>query len=433
MKTVLCSPAEVRRLSQALGEPTWLLEKRLQALEAFARFPYPTQKEEAWRYTDLSQAPLEAPLEEPQGRRLSRDELPKAVRARLEKTDAAAFLVFLGPDLVYGEVPEELKAQGVLFTDLKTALLVHPEKVEGALFQALGLEDKFGAQNTALFTHGAFLYVPAGVEVEKPLGVFKVLEKGGVASVGRSLLVLQDNAQATYIEEYLSEDLWPTLHLSATEMLLRPGARLRHAHVQTLGDGVYHLHKQKALLERDSRLNDLVVTLGGRLSRAEVTSELLGPGSESEMLGLYFAHREQHFDHYTLQHHVAHHTRSDLLYKGAVKDRAQAVYSGLIRLEAGAQKTDAYQANRNLVLSPTARVDSIPKLEIAANDVRCTHGSTTAPVDEMQLFYLQSRGLPRSLAQELLVKAHLADVLARIPLEALRHHLEAVIEEKVRL
>jgi len=433
MKTLAYSPAEVRRLSQALGEPAWLLEKRLQALEAFARLPYPTQKDEAWRYTDLSQAPLEAPLEEPKGRRLGRDELPKSVRARLEKTDAAAFLVFLGPDLVYSEVPEELLAQGVVFTDLRTALKTHPEKVEGALFQALGFEEKFGAQNAALFTHGAFLYVPAGVEVKKPLGVFKVLEGGKVASVGRSLLFLEDNAQATYIEEYLSDDLEPTLHLSATEMLLRPGARLRHAHVQTLGDGVYHLHRQRALLERDSALNDLVATFGGRLSRAEVASELLGPGAESEMLGLYFAHGEQHFDHYTLQHHVAHHTRSDLLYKGAVKDRAHAVYSGLIRLEPKAQKTDAYQANRNLLLSPTARVDSIPQLEIAANDVRCTHGSTTAPVDEMQLFYLQSRGLSRSLAQELLVKAHLADVLTRIPLEALRLHLEAVIEEKVRL
>jgi len=151
------------------------------------------------------------------------------------------------------------------------------------------------------------------------------------------------------------------------------------------------------------------------------------------MLGLYFGHGRQQFDHYTLQHHVEHHTRSDLLYKGAVKDEARAVFSGLIRLEKGAQKTDAYQANRNLLLSPTARVDSIPQLEIGANDVRCTHGSTTAPVDEMQLFYLQSRGLPRGLAQELLVKAHLADVLSRIPLKALRAHIEAVIEEKVRI
>ena len=257
--------------------------------------------------------------------------------------------------------------------------------------------------------------------------------EGGKASAGGSLIFLGDNAKAAYIEEYGSLVVPPTLRLSATEMVLRPGARLRHAHAQTLGDGVWHFHRQRALLERDAALNDLVVNLGGRYARREVASELLGPGAESEMLGLYSGHGLKHFDPYTLQHHVEHHTRSDLLYKGAVKDEARAVFSGLINLERGAQKTDAYQANRNLILSPTARVDSIPQLEIGANDVRCTHGSTTAPVDEMQLFYLQSRGLPRSLAQELLVKAHLADVLNRIPLKALRAHLEAVIEEKVRI
>lgn len=422
----------VETLSQRLNEPKWLLEARLKALEAFHRLPYPFRKDEAWRYTDLSEAPLEAALEAPQGLRLSRDELPMAVKRRLEKTDAAAFLVFVGPDPVYAEVPEELKAQGLVFTSLAEALKTHPEKVEGALFQAVFTEDKFAAQNAAFFTHGAFLYVPAGLEVDRPLGVFKYLKEGGVASAGRTLIVLEDNAKAAYIEEYLSEDLPPTLHLSATELVLRPGARLRHAHLETFGEGVWHFHRQRALLERDAGLNDLVVNLGGRYARSEVASELLGPGAESEMLGLYFAHGVQQFDHYTLQHHTAHHTRSDLLYKGAVKDEARAVFSGLIRLEKGAQKTDAYQANRNLLLSPTARVDSIPQLEIGANDVRCTHGSTTAPVDEMQLFYLQSRGLPKTLAQELLVKAHLGDVLARIPLKALRAHLEAVIEEKVR-
>ncbi len=424
---------QVERLSQTLGEPEWLLKARLKALEAFARLPHPSPKDEAWRYTDLSEAPLGLPGEAPKGRRLDRESLPEEVRARLKRTDAAAILVFVGPDLVYAEVPEELRALGVVFTSLAEALKTHPDKVESVLFQAVHTEDRFAAQNSALFTHGAFLFVPKGVEVDRPFGVFKYIPEGGVASLGRSLLYLEDNAKASYVEEYLSPELPPTLHLSATELVLRPGARLRHAHVQTFGDGVWHFHRQRALLERDSTLNDLVVNLGGRYARSEVASELLGPGSESEMLGLFFAHGRQQFDHYTLQHHVAHHTRSDLLYKGAAKDYARAVFSGLIRLERGAQKTDAYQANRNLLLSPTARIDSIPQLEIGANDVRCTHGSTTAPVDEMQLFYLRSRGLPKALAEELLVKAHLADVLARIPLEALRAHIEGILEEKVRL
>jgi Fe-S cluster assembly protein SufD len=203
--------------------------------------------------------------------------------------------------------------------------------------------------------------------------------------------------------------------------------------VQTLALGFYHFHRTRALLARDARLHDLTATFGGTLARTETQSELAGPGADSEMLGLYFAHGEQHLDHYTLQHHAEHHTKSDLLYKGAVKDRAHTVYSGLIKLEEAAQKADAYQSNRNLLLSSEARVDSIPQLEIAANEVRCTHGSTTAPVDEMQLFYLMSRGVPKHIAQQVLVKAHLYDVLTRIPLEALREHIERVIEEKVRL
>lgn len=338
-------------------------------------------------------------MEAPKGLRLSRDDLPEPVKRRLERTDVSGFLVFVGPDLVYAEVPEALKEKGLVFTSLAEALKTHPDKVEAALFQAVYTEDKFAAQNSAFFTHGAFLYVPAGLEVEKPLGVFKVLLEGKRPRRGGASSSWRTTPRPPTLR---STSPWtsPTLHLSATEMVLRPGARLRHAHVQTFGEGVWHFHRQRALLERDSGLNDLVVNLGGAYARSEVASELVGPGAESEMLGLYFGHGRQQFDHYTLQHHVEHHTRSDLLYKGAVKDEARAVFSGLIRLEKGAQKTDAYQANRNLLLSPTARVDSIPQLEIGANDVRCTHGSTTAPVDEMQLFYLQSRGFleasPRS-------------------------------------
>ena len=169
---------QVEAVSKALGEPAWLLEKRLKALEAFARLPYPSKKDENWRYTDLSEAPLELPVEAPKGLRLSRDDLPEPVKRRLERTDVSGFLVFVGPDLVYAEVPEALKEKGLVFTSLAEALKTHPDKVEAALFQAVYTEDKFAAQNSAFFTHGAFLYVPAGLEVEKPLGVFKVLLEG---------------------------------------------------------------------------------------------------------------------------------------------------------------------------------------------------------------------------------------------------------------
>ncbi|PZA07387.1 MULTISPECIES: Fe-S cluster assembly protein SufD [unclassified Meiothermus] len=424
----------VLEVSQKLNEPPWLLENRLAAWEAFAKLPYPTLKTEEWRYTDISKVPFETlALERPSGQKLSREALPAEIKARLEQSQLAGFAVFVGADLVYLELPEELRAKGVVLTTLAEALNTHAGPIRQALFRAVGWKEKLTAYNAALFTHGAFLFVPQGVEFDTPLGVFHYLG-GGQLSIGRTLIVAEANSKAVYIEEYVS----PTavdlgVNLSVSELILGQGAQLRHAHVQTLALGFYHFHRTRAVLERDARLNDLTATFGGTLARTETQSELAGPGADSEMLGLYFAHGEQHLDHYTLQHHAEHHTKSDLLYKGAVKDQAHTVYSGLIKLEEAAQKADAYQSNRNLLLSSEARVESIPQLEIAANEVRCTHGSTTAPVDEMQLFYLMSRGVPKPVAQQVLVKAHLYDVLTRIPLLPLREHIERVIEEKVRL
>jgi Fe-S cluster assembly protein SufD len=422
MERSTLSPELLGRLSQ--DEPAWLQERRRQAWASFNRLPLPHRKMEAWKYTDLSHLPLDLPLELPQ----EGQAVPAEIEARLAQAELAGFLIFAGGKLIRQELPSRLKDLGVYFGPLDPS---HPKLAE-SLFRAVGDEEKFTALNAALFTHGALLYVPRGVVLEEPLGVFHY-RSPGVLSASRTLLILEEGAQAVYIEEFLAPPAPPSLSLSVSELLLAPRAQLRHANLQTLGEGFFHFHRQKALLDAGAELHDLVVSFGASLARAEVQSELVGQNSSSEMLGLYFAHGDQHFDHYTLQHHIGRQTRSDLLYKGAVKDRAHAVYSGLIHLEPKAQRTDAYQANRNLLLSPSAWVDSIPQLEIGANDVRCTHGSTTAPLDAEELFYLQSRGIPRSLAEELLVKAHLADVLDRIPLRPLREYLEGVIEEKVRL
>lgn len=428
------SPQLSRDLSQTLAEPAWLATRRSEAWNAFTRLSYPHLKVEEWRYTDLSAVPFEGlSLEQPHPQTLGRHQLPAEVQARLAESDLAGFLVFVGSALVYAEIPAELQARGVVLSSLHQAVQTHPQQVEKALFSAVGSQEKLYAMNAALFTHGAFLYLPAGVEFEAPLAVFHYLA-GGHLTASRTLVVAEANSKGVLIEEFLSPaQVSPALSLSVSELLLASGSQLRHAHVQTLGEGFYHFHRTRAVVQRDARLNDLTATFGGTLARAETQSELAGPGADSEMLGLYFAHGSQHLDHYTLQHHATHHTRSDLLYKGAVKDQAHTVYSGLIKLDEGAQKTDAYQSNRNLLLSSEARVDSIPQLEIAANEVRCTHGSTTSPVEEAQLFYLMSRGVPRTVAQQVLVKAHLFDVLTRIPLARLRAHIEKVIDDKVQL
>jgi Fe-S cluster assembly protein SufD len=431
------SAAEVRRLAARRGEPDWLRAARERAWAAFEKLDWPTRKVEAWRYTDLDPAWFEFEPEEAAPPELrERDALPRAVRERLAESDAGAALVFEDGRLVYAHLPPELLEAGVVLSDLPGAIERHGEHVEGALYQAVtetslqGPEDKLAALNAALWSYGAFVYVPAGVTLETPIGVFHYADRPGKLSLSRTLIVLDDNAEATFIEEYLSQAHERT-HVAVGELLLRPGARLRHAGVQTWGAGVRHFHRQRALLERDAVLLDLAVNLGGTLARTEVASELVGPGADSEMLGVYFAGADQHLDHYTTQHHVSAQARSDVYYKGAATANGRVVYQGLIQLEPTAQKTDAYQTNRNLLLSREARAESVPQLEIAANDVRCSHGSSTAPVDEEQLFYLATRGLPRTQAQQLLVAAFLEEVLGRVPLEKLRHHVARIIERRL--
>lgn len=364
----------VLEVSKKLNEPQWLQTKRLEAWETFVKLPYPTTRTEEWKYTDITEVPFEElPLELPKG---GASEIPQAVQDRLAQAQLSGYAVFVGADLVHVELPEEYRQQGVIFTSLHQAIAQHPELVEANLFKAVNWHDLVGTQknrpenskipalNAALFTHGVFLYIPKNVEFSKPIGVFKYLE-GGRLSGSRTLIVGDVNSQAVYIEEYISPArVAPSVNTSSTEIIVGPGAKVRHAHIQLLGQGFYHFHRQRAHLQRDAALNDLVVNMGASISRAEVQSEMLGPGSSSEMLGLYFTTGQEHVDHYTLQHHVADHAYSDVLYKGAAKDQSRTVYAGLIKVEQGAQKTDAYQTNRNLLLSEDARSDSVPQLEI---------------------------------------------------------------------
>ena len=433
---VSLSPAAVERLSA--GEPTWLAAARRRAFEIFEKLDWPTTKNEAWRYTRLDPGLFALP---PQARGEAElrefEDLPAALQKRLGETDVEAALVFINGRLAYVRLPDELASKGVILASLAEAVDRHGEHVEGALYQAVseaalaGPEDKLAALNAALWSYGAFVYVPAGVELEAPLGVFHYADEKGVQGHSRTLLLLDDNAGATFIEEFLSPPLEPYTHVAVGEILLRPGARLRHAAVQTWGTGVSHFHRQHALLERDAVLLDLAANLGATLARTEVGSELLGPGADSEMLGVYFAGAGQHLDHYTTQHHVSAQARSDVYYKGAANADGKLVYQGMIRLEPTAQQTDAYQTNRNLLLSKQARAESVPQLEIAANDVRCSHGSSTAPVDEEQIFYMQTRGISRELAQQALVAAFLEEVLGRVPLAQLRAHIGRIIESRI--
>ena len=426
--TALTSEA-LEALIARYQEPAWLADERRAAWRTYRATPFPTNRDERWRYTEIERFALDGLqlVDGPRDRSVS-----ERIGMRITDSDAEGTLVLKGGELVRED--RALKQAGVIFTDLRSALRDHEELVREHLYSVVNAGDgghKYAALNAAFWSNGAFVYVPKDVEVELPLGAFTTADRGGVTG-GRTLIVVGPNAKVTYLEEYTNEPIGERLvNTGATEIVLGDGAKLRFVSLQNWSREVVQLNTIRAQLGRDARLESLTVSLGGDAARAEVEVSLRGPGAESEMLGLYFADEGQHFNQYTVQHHAADHAFSDLLFKGALRDASSAVYSGVIVVDAGAQKTDAYQTNRNLLLDGDSEVVSIPQLEIAANDVKCSHGSTTGPVPEDQRFYLMSRGLRPEVAEHVLVTGFLYEVMSKVTLPKVAEYVERVVQAKL--
>lgn len=419
------------------GEPGWATGAREEALGLFAALPIPSQDTEEWRYTDLSELDLDAYAAFAPGRVAENldDVDPGALEALGKVGDRAGLLIQHNSETATVHLDPDLAGRGVIFTSLDRALAEHEhdDLLRRTLHAAVPADrTKFTALHAAFRTGGVFLYVPKNVAVEVPLQAITYLDADGAAVFPHTLIVADEGAEVTFLERYVSPDLVSALSDAVTEIHVGPGARVRYVSLQDWGEGVTHLAVQRTLLERDARLNSLSVAFGASLSRTEVESILGGPGGASEMLGAYFTDGTQHFDHRSLQDHATPRCSSDLLYKGALRDASRAVYSGLIKVRPGAQKTDAMQTNRNIVLSEKAKADSIPNLEIEANDVRCGHAASVGPVDEDELFYLQTRGIPRDEAERLIVFGFFREVLDRIPFEEVRTGIEAAIEDELR-
>ena len=427
----------VEALSGFKGEPAWLKEKRLEAWRAFEKTPMPTLRDEAWRYTDISDVRIEdfVPYA-PSPDASSEQDLPDAVQALIrEGEENSALLVQHNSESAYTRVDDELLQKGVVFTDLHTALIEHEDLIKEKLFGLVPVDyDKFAALSAAVFSGGSFLYVPRGVQVEVPIQSYRWLDVVG-SIMPRTLVVVEEAASVTYIDEYASADgEEPAFSNGAVELYVGEGANLRYVSLQNWERNVLHFNTIRSSTEKDATINSLVVSLGSQLSRTNVEAGLTAAGGDSEMLGLYFADSNQVIDHHTLQDHISPNAHSDLLYKGALRDESLTVFSGLIRVEPGAQKTDAYQTNRNIILgTDDAFAVSLPNLEIMADDVKCSHGSTTGQVDETELFYLMSRGIPRREAEKLVVFGFFGEVTSRVPLRGLKEKLDRAIEGKIGL
>lgn len=390
-----------------MGTVASVEESRRLAKERFEALPWPKQTDEEWRRTDPKTIPVD--------------------KVDLRPADGALKCGF-------DPLPPEAAAAGVVLTDLRSALEKHAELVEAHLFQTGEPEGlaKFVALHQAEWSQGLFCHVPDGVKLELPLRAWASPVRGGVAIYPHTLVVLGRGAELTLVDERRSEQAaGPVLFNEMTEMVVGEGAFLRYVRLQRLGKTVTELFTQRAVLERGANFLNIHVTLGGALTKSNVETVLRGTDARADLLGILFGAGDQHFDVHTLQDHRAERTFSDLLYKTALKDTAKSVYTGLIRITKQGQKSDAYQANRNLLLSRGAVADSVPMLEILADDVRCTHGVAVGPVDPDQEFYLTSRGLSPAEAQRLIVQGFFEQVLRRIPLASMREEVEGDVVHRL--
>ena len=403
--------------ARALSGPSWLVDRRVEAAEAFAAEPMPTTDAEEWRYSPIGDLDLAA--YSPTGG------LGDAPMPRLD-IEPAALVRTVNGRVVAVDVDDELRAAGVHVG----ALVDHSDgsTLLGSVAAEAG--DYFSRLNDAFAPEPVLIHVPRGVVVDRPIVVTHHAAGNGSAAFPRLVVRVEDNAQVEILDHHTSDD-GQVLVCPVVELDVAPAGRLGYLNVQELGDATWQIGSQLARAERDATLTAANAAFGGAYARTRSDTRLVGRGAHGDLLALYFGEAEQTLDFRTYQDHVAPDTTSNLLYKGVVSGDAKSIYTGLIRVRPEARGTNAFQTNRNLKLSDTAWAESVPNLEIENNDVRCSHASTVSPVDEDQRFYLESRGVPSDEAERLIVAGFLAEVLESMPVSAASHKIRSAVAAKL--
>ena len=398
------SQETVRRASALKDEPAWMLDFRLQAWRTFESLPWPKSTDEDWRRTRLTGFKLEnfSPFATNSGG-VARHKLDATLLNELDEMESSASLIYRDGGVIFGQENEDLSQQGVIFTDLQTAVQRYPELVQRYFMTEAVKPDanKFTALHAALWDTGSFIYVPRNTKVALPLQAI-LFQGERVGGYHHTLLVAEEGAEVTVVDDLLGAE--NAFQASVVELILKDNAQVRYMNLQDFKHTAWNFLTGRAVMGKDTDLRWIQVSWGSRLTKAFLDLDLQGEGGHGELLGLYFATRRQHFDHQTLQLHRVPNCFSDLLFNGALKHRARSVYMGIIKVLPQAQKTDAFQRNGNLILDSGARADSIPGLEIEADDVRCTHAATAAQVEDEYVFYLMARGLTRPQAERMIVQ-----------------------------
>jgi Fe-S cluster assembly protein SufD len=413
--------------------PLFLQDYRKKAWDTFERLPMPSTSDEPWRRTDLRGLDAHLFRLPELGEYKNLPSVPNTLLEPLAGDKYGGQIVMM-PGGIKVNLNEELSAKGVIFTDLKTAEQEHSDILAHIIGQTVKFDEgKFAALASALSQNGVLVYVPKGMQVELPLHSVLWGPGAGLAHFSHVMVWLEEGASLTYLHEAasLTESGDQTLHAGVVEIHLGSGANLRFVELQSWGEHVWNFSHERARVGRDANLDWIFGAVGSRLTKNFSDLDLIGEGANGRMSGFYFSDGKQHLDHDTQQNHFAENTTSDLLFKGALQGNSRSVWQGMIYVAPGAQKTDGYQANRNLVLSPKARADSIPGLEIMADDVRCTHGATIGKIDPNEIFYLRTRGIPYKDSVRLIVEGFFDPIMQRIPLEGVRSRLEESISSKL--
>lgn len=406
---------------------------RKAAWQNFSDLSMPATSDEPWRRTDIRRLKSSEFQLVENGAVSDFQEIPDQLLQPL-LGDQHAGQIVLQPGISKVVLDESLSDQGIIFTDLNSAIVDHPQLLEELIGQIVKADEgKFAALAAAFANQGVLLYVPDGVRVKQPLHSLLWGPGNNLAYVSHLLVWVGEGAEVTYIHESASpsEKKGQTMHAGLVEIHVGARANLRFVELQSWGEHVWNFNHKRAQVERDGNLDWVFAAVGSHLTKDFSDLDLIGEGANGRMSGFYFTDGRQHLDHDTQQNHMAANTTSDLLFKGALMGKSRSVWQGMIYVAPGAQKTDGYQANRNLILSDNARADSIPGLEIMADDVRCTHGATVGKIDMDELFYLQSRGIQVPDAQRLIVEGFFEPIMKRIPFKGVQSRLNNTISQKM--
>ncbi|MEN8661314.1 MAG: Fe-S cluster assembly protein SufD [Lentimonas sp.] len=413
------------------NEPTWLAERRAAGIEQFNALAMPTARDEMWRFASVGRLSIDGfnSVEAP-----SADTLAALVERSGLVSERAGRSVYVDDAQANFEgISAELAAKGVIYLPINEAVAQHPELMEKYFLQEsteLGSEKFFGL-HASVVCAGSVLFVPKGVEVEQPFVNYYWTSGERAAVFPHTLVIADDNAKASVVDIFFSEtEENEALNVSVSNIHAGAGANVFRKIVQDWNEKTVSFQLDTTIADRDAQVKNVAVNIGAERARFENQTRIEGPGADVKMYSLTVAEETQEFDQRTFQTHNAGNAVSDLLYKNALLDNSRTIFSGLIKVAEGAQQTDAYQTNRNLLLDPTAEANALPGLEILANDVKCSHGATTGNVNEDELFYMMQRGIPKRVAMQLMVFGFFEEVIEKVESDELADNLRELIRNK---